>query len=54
MFKVSSHGPFGQLKHRLWPKKGLELKVGTTLISLCAGGVQHTVEKLSTKAITML
>jgi hypothetical protein len=29
-------------------------KLGITLIYLCSGAVQHTVEKLSTKATTLL
>jgi hypothetical protein len=27
MFKMKSHDPFGHLKHNLWPKEGLEVKL---------------------------
>ncbi len=27
MFKMGSHDPFGYLKHKLWPKEGLEVKL---------------------------
>ncbi len=27
MFKMSSHDPFKYLKHKLWPKKGLGIKL---------------------------
>jgi len=50
MSKMGSHHQFGHLKHKLWPKEGSKIN----LISLCAGGVQHTIEKLSTRATTLL
>jgi hypothetical protein len=50
MFKMGSYDPFGYLKHKLWPKEGSRI----TLISLCVGGVPHIVEKISTKATTLL
>jgi len=27
IFKMGSHDPFGYLKHKLWPKKGPEVKL---------------------------
>jgi hypothetical protein len=27
MFKMGSHDPFGHLKHKLWPKEGLGVKL---------------------------
>jgi hypothetical protein len=27
MSKLGSHNPFGYLKHKLWPKEGLGVKV---------------------------
>jgi hypothetical protein len=27
MFKMSLHDPFGHLKHKLWPKEGLRVKL---------------------------
>jgi len=27
MFKMGSHDPFGDLKHKLWPKDGLGVKL---------------------------
>jgi hypothetical protein len=27
MSKMGSHDPFGHLKHKLWPKEGLEVKL---------------------------
>ncbi len=63
MSKMSSHDPFEYLKHKLWSKKGLRVKIVNltpdhkksiiTLISLCVGGVPHIVEKLSTRAKTL-
>ncbi len=35
------HDPFGYLKHKLWPKEGS----GIVVITLCVGGVLHTVGK---------
>jgi hypothetical protein len=46
------HDPFGYLKHKLWPKKGLgvltpdHLKLRIALIPLHASGVPHIVGKL--------
>jgi hypothetical protein len=47
---MGSHDPFVHLKHKLWRKE----KLGIALISLCAGGVPHIVEKLLTRAKTFL
>jgi hypothetical protein len=33
MFKMGSHDPFGNLKHKLWPKEGPEVKSPTWLHS---------------------
>jgi len=46
---MGSHNPFGHLKHKLGNVKTTK-KSGIAPISLHAGGVQHTIEKLSTKA----
>jgi hypothetical protein len=27
MFEMGSHDPFGHLKHKFWPKEGLEIKL---------------------------
>jgi hypothetical protein len=64
MSKMSSHHPFGHLKHKFYgPKKDREsnwqfdsqpLKVKNRLIPLHVGGVQHTVGKFSTSATTLL
>jgi hypothetical protein len=45
-----SYDLVGHLKHKLWSKEGS----GIVLISLCAGGVRHIVEKLSTRDIILL
>jgi hypothetical protein len=50
MSKMGSHDPFGHLKHKLWPKERLGVKLGIDLIYLCAGDVRHVVGKLSTRA----
>jgi hypothetical protein len=47
---VGSHDPYGHLKHKLWPKEGL----GVKLSSLRVGGMQHIVGKLSKRATTLL
>ncbi len=58
---MGSYDPFGYLRHELWPKKGLKvklaicsqpLKVRIHPICLCGGGVSHTVEFFLTKATT--
>jgi hypothetical protein len=63
MFKMGSYDPFGYLKHKLWPKEGSRVKlaiwfpttkVNNHLISLRVDGVPHMVEKLSTRATTLL
>jgi len=56
MSKMGSHDPFGDLKHKLWPKRGREsnCQFGIALIFLRASDVQHTIENLSTRAITLL
>jgi len=50
MSKMSSHDPFGHLKHKLWLKEGSRI----TLTSLRAGGVPHIVGKLSMKVTIFL
>jgi len=50
MFKMGSHCSFGHLKHRSWPKEGS----GINPIYLAADNVRHTVEKLLTRATTLL
>jgi len=40
------HDPFGDSKHKLWPKDGS----GIAPIFLHASGMQHTIENLSTRA----
>jgi hypothetical protein len=42
--------PFGHLQHKLWQKKKLEINP----TPMRAGGVQCTIEKLSTRAINLL
>jgi hypothetical protein len=65
MFKMGLYDPFEHLKHKLWPKEKLGIKLAIWLpttksqgidpISLhVGGGVWHTVGKLSTKTITLL
>jgi hypothetical protein len=64
MSKMGSHCSFGHLKHKLWPKEGPGIKLpvwlpttkksGIDPIYLAAGGVLHTVGKLSTRATTLL
>ncbi len=46
------HDPFGYFKHKLWQKKGLKPRI--VLISFCVGGVPHIVEKILTRATTLL
>jgi len=58
-----SHDPFEYLKHKLWPKKRLGVKIVNLIpdhkksriisISLCVDGVPHIVEKFSTRARTL-
>ncbi len=52
MFKMGLHDPFGYFKHKLWPKEGLKPTI--VLISFRAGGVPHIVEKILTRATTLL
>jgi hypothetical protein len=54
MSKMGLHDPFEYLKHKLWPKEGLGVKVSITLIYLCVGGVPHIVGKILTRVITLL
>jgi hypothetical protein len=64
MSKMGSHDPFGHFKHKLWPKEGPRIKLanlipnhyklGIAPISLCAGGMQHTIGKISMRATTLL
>ncbi len=61
---MGSHDPFGHLKHKLWQKKRLGVKIGSLTFdhkksgidptSVCADGVRHAIGKLSTKATTLL
>jgi hypothetical protein len=34
MSKMSSHDPFGHLKHKLWPKEGLQVKLAIWLLTI--------------------
>jgi hypothetical protein len=64
MFKMGSHDPFGDLKHKLWPKEGVgnqianltpnHQKSGIALISLSASGLSHILGKISSRAIILL
>jgi len=56
MFQMSSHDSFKYLKHKLWLKEGLGVKVSIwiALIYVRAGGMPHIIGKLSMKAITFL
>ncbi len=64
MSKLSSHCSFGHLKHKLWPKEGPRVKLSILLatrkklginpIYLVANDMRHIVEKLSTRATTLL
>jgi hypothetical protein len=63
MFKMGSHCSFGHPKRKLWPKEGPRVKLSVWFstrkieidpIYLFADGVRHTVEKLSTRATTLL
>jgi hypothetical protein len=31
MFKVGSHGPFGYLKHKLWPKEEADSQIANLI-----------------------
>ncbi len=64
MCKMGSHDPFGHLQHKLWYKKRSGVKIGNLtlehkksridLTSMRAGGMQHAIGKLSTRATTLL
>jgi len=63
MFKMGSHDPFGYLNTNYGQKKGREsndqfdsrpLKIGNPLISLCVGGVPHTIGKLLMRVTILL
>jgi hypothetical protein len=64
MFKMASHDPFGHLKHKLWPKEGLRVKLGVKLViwlpttksqeSTRFPCMWHIVGKFSTRVITLL
>jgi hypothetical protein len=55
MSKMGLNDPFGYLKHKLWPKKGLGVKLTKiALIPLLLGGISHTIGKLLTRATTLL
>jgi hypothetical protein len=56
---MGSHCSFGHMKHKLWAKERANLtpdqiKSGINPIYLFTKGVQHTVEKLSTIATTLI
>jgi len=61
---MGSHDPFGHLQHKLWYKKRPGVKIGNLtsdhkksgidLTSMRAGGMQHVVGKLSTRAEILL
>jgi hypothetical protein len=54
MSKMGLHDPFGYLKHKLWPKEWLRIKLSKiALVSLHVGDVRHTIGKLLTKDITL-
>jgi hypothetical protein len=62
MSKIGSHDPFEYLKHKLWSKEGLGVKVNLTpdplksrisLKYMHARGVPHTIGKISTRATTL-
>ncbi len=46
------HEPFGHLHHKLWSKEGPGIDL--ILILVRAGKVRHTIEKLSTRATTLV
>jgi hypothetical protein len=50
MFKMGLHYSFGHLKHKLWPKEWS----GIDRIYLAFNDVWHTIEKISTRTITLL
>jgi len=64
MSKMGSPCSFGHLKHKLWPKEGAGSRIASLTshqkksridsIYLVADDVPHTVEKLSTRATTLL
>jgi hypothetical protein len=68
MSKMGSHCSFEHLKHKLWPKEGPGVKIGSQIanltpdqkksgidpIYLVAGDLPHIVGKLSTRATTLL
>jgi hypothetical protein len=64
MSKMGLHDPFGFLKHKLWPKERLGVRLTISLLTIkCweshlfiyfVGGVTHTIGKLLTKATTLL
>jgi hypothetical protein len=51
MFQMGLHDPFGHLKHKVWLKEGLGIKLS---IFLRVGGVPHTIGMFSTRVITLL
>jgi hypothetical protein len=64
MSEMASHEPFGHLQHKLWSKEGAGSQIGNLTpdhkksgidpIPVCAGGVQHAIEKLSRRATSLL
>jgi hypothetical protein len=64
MSEMSSHDPFGHLKHKLWSKEESGVKFDNLtpdhkksiidLISLREGSMPHSIGKFSTMAITLL
>jgi hypothetical protein len=64
MFKMGLHDPFGHLKHKLWQKERLGVKIGNLtfdhkklgidLTFMRVGGMQHAVGKFLTRTATLL
>jgi hypothetical protein len=63
MYKMGLYDPFENLKQKLWPKEGLEvklpiwfmiIKLGIALIYLRVGGMPYIVGKLLMKNTTFL
>jgi hypothetical protein len=50
MSKMTLHGPFGHLHHKLWQKEGSGIDPALVRV----GGMQHTIEKLSRRATSLL
>jgi hypothetical protein len=64
MSKMGSHDPFGHLKHKLWPKEGLEVKLAIWFLTTKSWELTQfpcvqmacdiSLEKLLMRAITFL